>query len=64
MNIAKIRESKVLEEGERVGIIFQGKEITNFEYMRTSRKLVTALGTGSSSRCPIVSRSSSLSGPS
>ena len=43
MNIAKIRENKVLEEGERVSILFQGKEITNFEYMRTSRKLVTAL---------------------
>src|SRR4030043_349396 len=43
MNIAKIRENKVLEEGERVSILFQGKEITNFEYMRTSKKLVTAL---------------------
>lgn len=43
INIAKLRENKVLKEGERVSIVFQGKEITNFEYMRTSKKLVTAL---------------------
>ena len=32
-----------MEEGERVSILYQGKEITNFEFMRTSKKLSTAL---------------------
>jgi long-chain acyl-CoA synthetase len=43
MNIAKLAEDKVKEEGERVIIIFEGREITNVEIVRASRKLGNAL---------------------
>jgi long-chain acyl-CoA synthetase len=43
MNIAKLAEDKVKEEGERVIIIFEGREITNVEMVRASRKLSNAL---------------------
>ncbi len=43
MNISKLSEEKVLKEGERVNVIFEGKEITNFEMMRGSRKLASVL---------------------
>jgi len=43
VNIAKLAEDKVKEEGERVIIIFEGREITNVEIVRASRKLSNAL---------------------
>jgi long-chain acyl-CoA synthetase len=43
MNIAKLREDKVMEQGEQVSIVFEGREITNFEMMRNSRRLAGAL---------------------
>lgn len=43
MNIAKLRELKVLEEAEQVSFVSGGREITNYEYLREARKLVTAL---------------------
>ena len=43
MNIAKLREMKVLQEPPRVSFISKGKEITNFEFLSVSRKLVSAL---------------------
>jgi long-chain acyl-CoA synthetase len=43
MNIAKLREDKVREQGEQVSIVFEGREITNFEMMRNSRRLAAAL---------------------
>lgn len=43
MNIAKLRELKVLQEPEQVSFISGGREITNYAYLRDSRKLVTAL---------------------
>jgi len=43
MNIAQLREDKVREQGEQVSIVFEGREITNFEMMRNSRRLATAL---------------------
>jgi long-chain acyl-CoA synthetase len=44
MNIAKLREQRVMqEEPEQVSFVSGGREITNYEYLRESRKLVTAL---------------------
>lgn len=43
MNIAKLREAKVLEEAEQVSFVSNGREITNYEFLRGARKLVTAL---------------------
>ena len=43
MNIAKLGESRVLEQGEQVTLIFEGREIINVEMLRASKKLVTAL---------------------
>jgi long-chain acyl-CoA synthetase len=43
VNISKLSEEKVLKEGEHVNVIFEGKEITNFEMMRGSRKLAAVL---------------------
>ena len=43
MNLAGIAEQKVIEEGERVVLIYEGKEITNVEMFRASRKLARAL---------------------
>ena len=43
MNIAKLGEDKALKEGERVSIIFEGREITNFDILHASRRLAAAL---------------------
>jgi long-chain acyl-CoA synthetase len=43
MNIAKVAEEKVKEEGERTSIIFEDREITNVEMLKASRKLANAL---------------------
>jgi long-chain acyl-CoA synthetase len=43
MNLAELGERKALREGERVSIIFEEREITNFEMMRNSRSLASAL---------------------
>ena len=43
MNIAKLRELKVMEEAEQVSFVSGGREITNYEFLREARKLVTAL---------------------
>lgn len=43
MNIAKLREDAVLTEKEQVSFIWKDQEITNFEYLEESRKLVTVL---------------------
>jgi len=43
MNLAGIAEAKVEEEGERISLIYEGREITNAEMLRASRKLARAL---------------------
>lgn len=43
MNIAKLRELKVLAEPEQVSFVSGGREITNYEFMRSARKLLTVL---------------------
>jgi long-chain acyl-CoA synthetase len=43
MNLAKIAEEKALEEGERVSLIFENREITNLAMLRASRKLASVL---------------------
>jgi len=43
MNIARLAENRLKEEGERVIIIFEGREITNVEMDRAARKLGNAL---------------------
>ena len=43
MNIAKVAEEKVEEQGEQVSIIFEDREITNLEMLKASRRLANAL---------------------
>ncbi len=43
MNLAKVSETRVLQEGEKVAIIYEGREITNFQMLSASKKLVSAL---------------------
>ena len=43
MNIARHSEDRVMERGEQVIIIFEGREITNLDMLRMSKKLATAL---------------------
>ncbi|MGB7575286.1 MAG: class I adenylate-forming enzyme family protein, partial [Thermodesulfobacteriota bacterium] len=43
MNIAGIAEERAKEQGERVSLIYEGKEITNVEMIRASRRLARAL---------------------
>jgi long-chain acyl-CoA synthetase len=43
MNLAGIAEEKMKEEGERLSLIYEGKEITNVEMIRASRRLARAL---------------------
>lgn len=43
MNIAKLRELKVLQEPEQVSFISGGREITNYEYLSQCRRLVSGL---------------------
>jgi len=43
MNIARLAENRLKEEGERVAIIFEGREITNVQMDRAARKLGNAL---------------------
>jgi len=43
MNIARHSENSVIERGEQVIIIFEGREITNLDMLRMSKKLATAL---------------------
>jgi long-chain acyl-CoA synthetase len=43
MNLAGVAEERVREEGERVNLFYEGKEITNVEMLRASRRLARAL---------------------
>ncbi len=43
MNLARIAQQKIKEEGERVTLIYEEKEITNMEMNRASRRLARAL---------------------
>jgi long-chain acyl-CoA synthetase len=43
MNLAGIAEEKVEEQGERLSLIYEGKEITNVEMLRASQRLARAL---------------------
>ncbi len=43
MNIAKLAEKRVMEQGEQATLIFEGREITNVEMLRASKRLATAL---------------------
>ena len=43
MNIAKLAENRVMEQGEQATLIFEGRAITNVEMLRASKKLATAL---------------------
>ncbi len=43
MNIVKLREERVWDQGEQVVLIFEGREITNLELIKSSRKLTAAL---------------------
>ena len=43
MNLARLSENRLLEQGERVVIIFEGREIKNVEMMQASKKLAAAL---------------------
>jgi long-chain acyl-CoA synthetase len=43
MNIAKLREMKVMQEAEQISFVSDDREITNYQYLIESRKLVTAL---------------------
>jgi len=43
VNIAQLRELKVLEEPEQVSFVSGGRELTNYEFLHESRKLVTVL---------------------
>ena len=43
MNLAGIAEQKIKEEGERPTLIYEGREITNVEMNRASRRLARAL---------------------
>ena len=43
MNLAKISENRVIEQGERVSLIYESREITNTEMLSKSKRLATAL---------------------
>jgi long-chain acyl-CoA synthetase len=43
MNLIKLADTKTLREGERVSILYEGREITNMQMLRDSRKLSSAL---------------------
>jgi long-chain acyl-CoA synthetase len=43
MNLAKLSEKKVMETGERMALIYEGRGITNMEMLRNSKKLATVL---------------------
>ena len=43
MNIAGIAEERVKEQGERLSLIYEGKEMTNVEMIRASRRLARTL---------------------
>jgi long-chain acyl-CoA synthetase len=43
MNLAGISEERVKEQGERPSLFYEGKEITNVEMLRASRRLARAL---------------------
>ena len=43
MNLAKLAEDRVKEQGERASLIFEDREITNVEMVRVARKLGRAL---------------------
>ena len=43
MNIAKISEERVRQQGEQVTLIFEGREITNLEMLRTGKRIGSAL---------------------
>ena len=43
MNLARIAEEKMKEEGERLALIYEGRKITNVELNRASRRLARGL---------------------
>lgn len=43
MNIARLRDEKVMREGEMVTLIYNDREYTNFEVMKNSKRLAHAL---------------------
>lgn len=43
MNIAQLNENRAMEQGERLQIIYEGREITNVELLSESRKLTAVL---------------------
>ena len=43
MNIAKLRELKVMQEPEQISMVCGGKELTNYQFLSEARKLVTVL---------------------
>lgn len=43
MNIAKLRELKVMDEPEQMSIICGARELTNYQFLSEARKLVTVL---------------------
>jgi long-chain acyl-CoA synthetase len=43
MNIAQLNENKALEQGERISIIYEDREISNMAMLRNSKKLAAAL---------------------
>jgi long-chain acyl-CoA synthetase len=43
MNLARLAENKVMEQGERVALIYEDREITNTEMLQGTQKLAAAL---------------------
>jgi long-chain acyl-CoA synthetase len=43
MNLAKLAEVKTLKEGEKLSLIYEGREITNMEMMSAAKRLASAL---------------------
>jgi hypothetical protein len=43
MNLAGVAEERVREQGERLSLFCEGREITNLEMQRASRKLARVL---------------------
>ena len=43
MNLAQVSEAKTLKDGERLLLIYEGREFTNMEMLRYSKKLASAL---------------------
>ena len=43
MNLVELAEAKIRDSGEYASIVFEGRDITNLEMQRTSRRLAAAL---------------------